>query len=26
MVTTEPAGGSEAPTSSPIVKVPIPVQ
>jgi anti-sigma-K factor RskA len=26
MVTAEPAGGSEAPTSSPIVKVPIPVQ
>jgi anti-sigma-K factor RskA len=26
MVTTEPAGGSEAPTSSPIVKVPIPAQ
>jgi anti-sigma-K factor RskA len=26
MVTTEPAGGSEAPTSSPIVKVPISVQ
>jgi anti-sigma-K factor RskA len=26
MVTTEPAGGSEAPTSSPIVKVPVPVQ
>jgi anti-sigma-K factor RskA len=24
MITTEPAGGSEAPTSSPIVKVPIP--